>query len=150
MRALLQRVAEASVAAEGRVQGAIGPGLVVYLGCRRGDTEADAEALARRVARYRVFPDEAGRSNLDLRDVGGAVLLLPQFTLVADTRKGNRPSFTEALEPEAARRLVARFAAVLEAEGVPVAQGLFGAVMTVRQVGVGPASFLLERRSSRT
>lgn len=150
MKALLQRVAEASVAAKGRVTGAIGPGLVVYLGCCRGDTEADADALARRVARYRIFPDEAGRSNLDLRDVGGAVLLLPQFTLVADTRKGNRPSFTAALEPEAARRLVARFAATLEEEGVPVAHGRFGATMTVRQVGVGPASYLLERPPSGT
>lgn len=144
MKALVQRVTSASVRAEGRVTGAIGSGLLVYLGCERGDGEAQALRLADRTAKLRIFADDAGASNLDLAAVGGEILLISQFTLAADLRKGNRPSFTSALAPEPARALVARFGARLRERGHRVAEGVFGAEMEVASVNAGPATYLLQ------
>lgn len=144
MRALLQRVDRARVTVAGEEVGAIGRGLLVFLAACRGDGLRQARRLAARVASYRVFPDAAGRTNLDLRQVGGAALVVSQFTLAADTRKGTRPSFSTALEPEAARELLGVFCGELRGLGVPVAEGRFGAEMVVELVNHGPATYLLE------
>lgn len=144
MRALLQRVDWARVRAGGELAGEIGPGLLVLLGCERGDDTRRAARMARRVAGYRVFPDPAGRTNLDVLATGGEILLVSQFTLVADTRKGLRPSFDPALEPVAARVLVEEVASQLRARGIRVAEGIFGAAMVVELANHGPASYLLE------
>lgn len=143
VKALLQRVRRASVRVEGQVTGAIGAGLLIYLGCETGDGEAQARRLAERAARLRVFADEQGRSNLDLAQAGGAVLLVSQFTLAADLRKGHRPSFTGALEPAPARGLLEVFAAALRSRGFRVEEGIFGAEMEVESVNHGPATYLL-------
>lgn len=147
MRALLQRVTRAEVRVDGCPVGAIRRGLLVFVGCRKGDRAAEAERLAVRVAGYRVFEDSAGRTNLDVSQAQGEVLVVSQFTLAASTRKGRRPSFDPALVPEAARGLVDRFCAALEkATGRRVARGVFGASMEVELVNAGPATFLLEVR----
>jgi D-tyrosyl-tRNA(Tyr) deacylase len=137
-------VARARVTVEGRVTGEIGAGLLLYLGCEAGDGEAQARRLAGRAARLRVFADAGGRTNLDLAQAGGAVLLVPQFTLAADLRKGHLPSFGKALEPAAALRLVAVFAQELRAAGHRVEEGVFGAEMEVESVNLGPATYVLE------
>jgi len=144
MRALIQRVREASVSVNGQTLGAIGLGFVVLLGIGQEDTEEKAAALARKVANLRVFEDEAGKMNLSLRDVGGSALVISQFTLYADTRKGHRPSFTQAAPPHLARPLVARFVGYLKAEGIPVAEGEFGAHMLVYILNDGPVTLMLE------
>lgn len=143
MKALLQRVARARVVAEGRAAGEIGAGLLIYLGCEAGDGAAQARRLATRAAKLRIFADAEGRSNLDLTQAGGAVLLVSQFTLAADLSKGNRPSFGSALAPEPARALVSRFAEELRGRGHRVEQGVFGAAMQVESVNDGPATYLL-------
>jgi len=144
VRALVQRVSEASVEVDGRVTGAVGAGFLVLLGVAEGDTEEDADWLAGKVARLRVFEDEEGKMNLSLGAVGGKVLSVSQFTLCADTRKGNRPSFTKAAEPEQGRRLWERFSEELERRGVRVERGVFGARMRVRLVNEGPVTILLD------
>jgi D-tyrosyl-tRNA(Tyr) deacylase len=132
------------VRVDGRVVGETGPGLCVLLGIAHGD-EADAVVrLAAKVARLRVFPDEAGRFDRSLLDVGGGALVVSQFTLLADTAKGNRPSFTEAAPPEEAEPLYDRFCAELRALGVTVAQGVFGAKMAVELVNDGPVTIVLD------
>ncbi|HXH82693.1 MAG TPA: D-aminoacyl-tRNA deacylase [Candidatus Tectomicrobia bacterium] len=146
MRAVLQRVREASVTVRGRTTGAIGPGLLVLLGAGEGDTEADAAWMVRRIAELRIFEDDAGKMNRSVEEVGGAVLVVSQFTLHADTRKGRRPSFTGALHPEAARRLVDAVCEGLRARGLAVATGEFGAVMDVALVNHGPVTLLLDSR----
>ena len=138
MRALLQRTTGARVRVDGSVVGEIGRGLVVLLGVGPSDTEAVADTLARRVTELRIFDDEAGRTNLSLIDVGGAALVVSQFTLYADTRRGRRPGFTGAAAPELAERLYLRFAAALHDLGVEVATGRFGEVMQVELVNDGP------------
>lgn len=143
MKALAQRVSAARVEVAGAVRGEIGAGLLVFLGCERGDGPETAERLATRLAKLRVFADAAGKSNLDVRAAGGAILLVSQFTLAADLRKGNRPSFDAALPPEPARELVARCAAALRGLGLRVAEGEFGAEMRVACVNEGPATYLL-------
>lgn len=143
MKALVQRVASASVSVGGRLCGEIGRGLLVYLGCETGDGEAQALRLADRVSKLRIFADAAGASNLDVAAAGGAILLVSQFTLAADLRKGNRPSFTRALAPGPARELVARFGARLRERGHRVEQGEFGADMRVASENDGPATYLL-------
>lgn len=146
MRAVLQRVSRASVAVDGAIVGEIGPGLLVLLGVGKGDTEQDAEALARKVVELRVFQDEAGKMNLSLKDTGGGLLAVSQFTLYGDTRKGRRPSFDLAAPPEEARRLYERFVEAVRAQGVEVATGVFQAMMSVSLVNEGPVTFLVESR----
>ena len=143
MRALVQRAAEASVAAEGRVLGEIGPGLVIFVCAMRGDSETESAWLARKVAALRIFRDEEGRMNRSLLDTGGAALVVSQFTLAAET-KGNRPGFSTAAEPEAGRRLYEHFAAEIRGHGVTVATGEFGADMAVTLVNDGPVTIWLD------
>lgn len=147
MRAVLQRVSEASVTVDGRRVATIGAGLLALVGAGAGDTEADAEWVARKCAELRVFEDDAGKMNRSVEDVGGAVLVVSQFTLYGDCRKGRRPSFAGALEPLAAARLVDHVAAALSARGLTVATGQFGASMDVALVNDGPVTILLDSRA---
>jgi D-tyrosyl-tRNA(Tyr) deacylase len=144
VRALLQRTTGAEVRVEGEVAGAIGEGLVVLLGVGPGDTEATADDLAQKAAELRIFRDEAGRTNRSLLEVGGAVLVVSQFTLFADTRRGRRPGFTGAADPDLAERLYLRFAERLSSLGVSVATGRFGAEMAVSLVNDGPFTIWLD------
>lgn len=144
MKTVIQRVSEARVLVGGEVVGEIGPGLVALVCALVGDRPEDAERLAERVARFRCFPDERDRMNRSLLEVAGAVLVVSQFTLAADGRKGRRPSFDAAAPPEAARALVDRFGRRLEALGAQVARGRFGAKMRVELVGDGPVTFVLD------
>ena len=144
VRALLQRVREASVTVEGRTVGSIGPGLLALLGVGRGDGDAEAVAIADRIAGLRIFEDAAGKMNLSLLDTHRAALVVSQFTLYADTRKGRRPSFIEAAPPEEARRLYARACDALRALGIHVEEGVFAAEMQVALVNDGPVTILLE------
>ena len=144
MRAVCQRVSRAQVAVADEPVGAIARGLVVLLGVARPDEAADAERMAAKVARLRIFEDDAGKFALSLLDVGGAALVVSQFTLIADTRKGNRPSFTDAAPPDRAEPLYEAFCAALEREGVPVERGIFGARMAVELVNDGPVTIVLD------
>ena len=144
MRALLQRTSGARVRVGDETVGAVGAGLVVLLGVGPEDDEATADALARRVTELRIFDDADGRTNLSLLDVGGAVLVVSQFTLYADTRRGRRPGFTGAAAPDLAERLYLRFAAALRELDVEVAMGRFGAVMQVELVNDGPFTIWLD------
>ena len=144
MRALLQRTTGARVRVGGSVVGEVGRGLVVLLGVGPADDEAIADALARRVTELRIFDDAAGRTNESLIDVGGGALVVSQFTLYADTRRGRRPGFTGAAPPELAERLYLRFAAALRDLGVEVTTGRFGEVMEVELVNDGPFTIWLD------
>jgi len=148
MRAVVQRVKEASVSVEGEVVGEIGPGLVVLLGVREGDTEAEAAYLAQKIANLRIFPDQAGKFNLSALDVGGKILVVSQFTLYADTRKGRRPSFVDAAPPEVAEPLVESFVELLRQTGLRVETGQFQAMMLVKIFNDGPVTIILERLPS--
>jgi D-aminoacyl-tRNA deacylase len=139
----LQRVSQARVDINGVTQARIGPGLLVLVGVQQADTQAEAERLLQRLLDYRVFPDEQGRMNLSLRQTGGGFLLVPQFTLAADTRKGNRPSFTPAAEPATARRLYECLVELARQALPDVASGRFGADMQVTLTNDGPVSFWL-------
>jgi D-tyrosyl-tRNA(Tyr) deacylase len=132
---------------DGEVVGRIEQGLVALVGTTHGDDFAIARDLARRVAGYRLFPDSDGRTNLSVRDVGGSVLVVPQFTLYANTKKGTRPSFIRAGEPELARQLVDHFEAGLGDEDVPTSAGVFGANMAVELINDGPFTILLEKET---
>ena len=144
MRALLQRTTGARVRVDGATVGEIEKGLVVLLGVGPDDREAVADALARRVAELRIFDDADGRTNLSLREVGGAALVVSQFTLYADTRRGRRPGFTGAADPELAERLYGRFVGALRALEVETATGRFGEVMAVELVNDGPFTIWLD------
>src|SRR6056297_1859137 len=144
MRALLQRVSHASVTVEGEVIGQTGPGLLVLICAMQGDGEAQADQLAAKIAKLRIFTDEAGKMNRSVRDVGGSALVVSQFTLAADTSRGTRPGFSGAATPEEGRRLCERFAEALTGEGVPVETGRFGADMQVSLVNDGPVTIWLE------
>ena len=144
MRAVCQRVSRARVTVDDATVGEIGRGLVVLLGVARDDTAAESDRLAGKVARLRVFEDEHGKFAHSLLDVGGAALVVSQFTLIADTRRGNRPSFVEAASPGAAEVLYERFAEQLAAVGVPVECGRFGSRMNVELVNDGPVTIVLE------
>jgi D-aminoacyl-tRNA deacylase len=141
---LLQRVSEAAVSVDGESIAAIGPGLLVLVGVQRGDGDAQVERLLERLLGFRVFPDGDGRMNRSLRDTGGELLLVPQFTLAADTQKGTRASFTPAADPETGERLFRRLVERAQASTGGVACGRFGADMQVRLVNDGPVTFWLE------
>lgn len=144
MKALLQRVSEAEVRVAGHAVGAIGPGLLVLLGVAGNDTEQHARKLAQRVATYRMFADAEGKTNLSVLDTSAAALVVSQFTLAADTSSGRRPSFSSAAAPELAEHLYEHFVQALQATGVQVATGQFGADMQVQLINDGPMTFLLE------
>ncbi|SEJ26858.1 D-tyrosyl-tRNA(Tyr) deacylase [Deinococcus reticulitermitis] len=144
MRAVLQRVSRASCTVEGRVTGETEAGLLVLLGVAPGDDAAKAEQLALKVGKLRIFGDEAGKMNRSVHDIGGGVLSISQFTLFADTRRGNRPSFIGAAPPEQARELYGVFNAALRAQGLPVGEGVFGAHMEIELVNDGPVTMTLE------
>ncbi len=144
MRALLQRVKSGKVSITGQVVAEIGSGLVIMLGVGHGDREVQAEYLAEKVANLRIFEDSKGKSNLSLLDVKGEALVVSQFTLYADSRKGRRPSFTDAADPAQAKSLVIRFSEFLGAQGVPVQTGKFGAHMLVEIHNDGPVTIWLE------
>jgi len=145
MRAIVQRVSMGSVSVEGEVVGAIERGVVVLVGVTHGDTEEQAEWLARKIAGLRIFEDRDGKMNAGLLDVEGAALVISQFTLYADCRKGRRPSFIDAAQPEVAEPLVEHFAQALRNHNVPVEMGVFGAHMLVEIHNDGPVTILLER-----
>ncbi|HET9242647.1 MAG TPA: D-aminoacyl-tRNA deacylase [Gaiella sp.] len=144
MRAVVQRVTRAAVRVDGEVVGSCGRGLLVLLGARHEDTSGTAVRLAAKIARLRIFPDEAGRFDRSLLDVGGEALVVSQFTLLADTGKGSRPSFTDAARPEHAEPLVERFVEALRAEGIEVGTGRFGALMEVQLVNDGPVTIVVD------
>jgi D-tyrosyl-tRNA(Tyr) deacylase len=144
MIALIQRVTEAEVFTEGRSLGAIGPGMLALIGVRRGDDRAGADRLLERLLGYRIFADAAGRMNRSLREHGGGLLLVPQFTLAADTHTGTRAGFSTAAPPEAARELFAHLHRQAQARHTPVASGAFGADMQVALINDGPVTFWLE------
>ncbi len=143
MKLVVQRVARAAVSVDGQETARIDGGLLVLLGVEVGDVDDDADRLAAKIAKLRIFPDAKKPMNSSVRDVGGAVLVVSQFTLAADLSRGNRPSFVRAAAPAEAERLYLRFATVLAAQGVPVATGRFGAMMDVELVNAGPATFVL-------
>lgn len=145
MRALLQRVTSASVTVNGRITGQIERGFVILLGVTHSDTNAEADWLANKLSGLRLFEDEAGKMNLSLADVGGEFLVISQFTLYGDARKGRRPSFTNAARPEQAEPLVDYFCDKLRQNGFPVATGVFGAHMKVEIHNDGPVTLMLER-----
>lgn len=149
MIGLLQRVSEASVTVAGECVGGIGSGLLVLVGVQRGDGEREATRLAERIVGYRVFPDPAGRMNLALGETGGGLLLVPQFTLAADTRKGMRASFMAAAEPEAGRAGFEALAVACRARHPRVETGRYGADMQVALINDGPVTFWLEVRPAR-
>ena len=144
MKAVIQRVTRASVEVDGETVGAIGRGLLVLLGVAQGDGVDDARRLARKTAEMRIFEDTESRFNLSLLDTGGEALVVSQFTLLADTRRGRRPSFTEAAPPEAAESLVREFEEALRGLGVTVASGRFRAHMQVELVNDGPVTIILD------
>jgi D-tyrosyl-tRNA(Tyr) deacylase len=144
MRAVCQRVSEARVRVDQAVVAEIGAGLVVLIGVKRGDTSAEAERLAAKITSLRIFENNEGKFDLSLLDVSGAALVVSQFTLIADTRKGNRPSFSEAAQPDEAERLYETFCTALAATGVDVERGVFGTRMAVELVNDGPVTIVLD------
>jgi D-tyrosyl-tRNA(Tyr) deacylase len=148
MRTVVQRVAEARVEGEGRVSGSIGKGLLVLLGVAGDDTERDADYLAEKTINLRIFDDDAGKMNLSLLDVDGEVLVVSQFTLYGDVRRGRRPSYTDAAEPEKANRLYEYFVDRLRESGVKAETGIFQAMMKVSLVNDGPVTILLDSRKA--
>ncbi|GGB10510.1 D-aminoacyl-tRNA deacylase [Allosediminivita pacifica] len=144
MRALIQRVSQARVEVSGATLGETGPGVLVLICAMQGDTQAQADKLAAKIAKLRIFKDDAGRMNRSLLDTEGGALVVSQFTLAADTRSGNRPGFSTAAPPDEGERLYEYFAAQLQAQGVPVATGRFGADMQVSLVNDGPVTIWMD------
>lgn len=149
MRAVLQRVTRASVTVDGEIVGQIGRGFLILLGIGQGDGEAEVKALVEKIVNLRVFPDDEGKMNRSLLDSGGAALVVSQFTLYADVRKGRRPSFIDAAPPALAEPLVARFMAALAADGIHVEGGVFGAHMDVALLNDGPVTIWLDSEQWR-
>jgi D-aminoacyl-tRNA deacylase len=143
VRAVVQRVASASVTVDGAVTGQIGAGFLILICAMQGDTDAQADKMAAKIAKLRVFRDDAGKMNLSIRDIAGSALIVSQFTLAADLR-GNRPGFSAAADPDEGRRLYDYFTRRMAAEGVPVANGIFGADMAVALVNDGPVTIWLD------
>lgn len=146
MRAVIQRVKSSRVEVDGRVVGEIGVGLLVLLGVGKGDTEADASYMASKVINLRIFEDAEGKMNLSIKEAGGSILVISQFTLYGDCRKGRRPSFIDAAEPAQADSLYSYFVEELKREGVETAKGIFGAMMDVHLVNWGPVTILLDSK----
>ena len=146
MRAVVQRVTEADVTAEGRLTGSIGPGLVVLLGVEEGDSEKDAEYLAEKITGLRIFEDEEGKMNRSLLDRGGKILAVSQFTLLGDARRGKRPSFSRAAAPQEANRLYRYFIDCVNGRGIETEEGIFQAEMLVRIYNDGPVTILLNNK----
>ena len=144
MRAVIQRVGEAEVQVDGQTVGQIGKGLLVYLSVGKGDSDKDAEFMAEKLVGLRIFADDAGKMNRSIVDVGGEILLVSNFTLHGDCRKGRRPGFDAAAEPVVAERLYEKTAQLIAEKGVKVAKGVFGAYMQVASVNDGPVTFLLD------
>ncbi len=145
MRALIQRVSEAAVRVDGEVVGEIGPGLLILVCAMQGDSDSNARALADKILKLRIFRDDAGRMNRSLFDVDGAALVVSQFTLAADTSRGNRPGFSTAAAPEEGERLYELFSTMITDTGTEVSKGIFGADMAVTLVNDGPVTIWLER-----
>ena len=144
MRAVVQKVKKSSVTVDGRVTGAIGPGLMILLGVEQGDTEKDSKYLAEKIAVLRIFMDDDGKMNLSVIDTGGSALVVSQFTLLGDCRKGRRPSYAKAAQPEIARKLYRNFVDCLSSQNVPVQEGVFAAMMDVELINDGPVTLLLD------
>lgn len=149
VKAVVQRVSGASVTVDGAIVGQIGPGLLALVGVSKGDAAADAEALGLKLVRLRIFADENGLMNRSVRDSGGQVLIVSQFTLYGDIRRGLRPSFTEAATPESAAPLIDTMCRVVRANHVEVSEGSFGAHMRVELVNDGPVTFMIETRNGK-
>ena len=150
MKALLQRVAAASVVVEEKVIAEVGNGLLVFLCIEKGDTREDLDYLAEKIRNLRIFEDEAGKMNLSVIDVAGDALVVSQFTLAADCRKGNRPSFDEAEGPVKAEEMYREMVRKLSGEGIGVSEGRFGALMKIHLINDGPVTILLDSRKGRT
>jgi len=148
MIALLQRVSEAKVTVDDKIAGEIGSGLLIFLGVFQNDTLEDTKFLTNKIVHLRIFDDDAGKMNRSLLDVEGAVLVVSQFTLCADTKKGRRPSFIKAAQPELGEKFYNNFIQDLKERGVPVATGIFGAMMDVQLVNDGPVTFVLDSKIS--
>lgn len=148
MRIVLQRVKKASVVVDGKIVSEIGKGLLVLLGAEKGDTEALADYLAKKIVNLRIFPDENDKMNVSIKDVVGEVLVVSQFTLASYIKKGNRPSFSDALEEGVAEKLYERFVEEVRNEGMRVKTGIFKARMEVSLVNDGPVTFILERKAN--
>lgn len=146
MKAVIQRVSEAGVSVNGRVVGKIGRGSLVFAGIEKGDTVKDLIYLAGKISKLRIFEDEKGRMNLSVRDIDGEILVVSQFTLAADCRRGNRPSFEKAEEPAKAREMYIRLIGLLREEGIRVSTGEFAAHMEVQLVNDGPVTIMLDSR----
>ena len=146
MKVVIQRVKSANLWVDGKQISAIEKGLVVYLGVEKGDLNASGAYLARKIAKMRIFEDENGKMNYSVLDVGGQVLLVSQFTLLAETEHGHRPSFTEAEDPQLAKLLYLNFAEFLKTYEVPVQMGVFGADMTINQCNDGPVTIVMEKK----
>lgn len=144
LRALLQRVSEATVKVDGNVIGETGPGLLILICAMKGDTEAQADKLAAKIAKLRIFQDTAGKMNRSVQDIGGSVLVVSQFTLAADTRSGTRPGFSAAAPPDEGRVLYEYFIATVQAQGIPVQTGEFGADMKVSLINDGPVTIWMD------
>ncbi|WP_170409034.1 D-aminoacyl-tRNA deacylase [Ruegeria arenilitoris] len=144
MRAVLQRVSRANVSVDGQVIGQTGPGLMILICAMQGDDEAKADQLAAKVSKLRIFKDDAGKMNRSVKDIEGSALVISQFTLAADTSRGNRPGFSEAAAPDFGKHLYEVFAQRLQAHGVPVETGQFGADMAVELVNDGPVTIWME------
>src|SRR5512139_816551 len=148
MRAVIQRVASAEVTVDGRQTGKIGKGLLVFVGVGKGDGEADISYLSSKIPDLRIFEDHSGKFNLSLKDVGGEMLIVSQFTLFGDTRKGRRPSFSDAEDPPMAKALYEQLVEKMKGQGIPVQTGEFQATMEVHLINDGPVTLLLDSRKS--
>lgn len=149
MKAVIQRVTRASVVVEGKTVGQIDQGLLVFLGVAQNDTEVEAQYLVKKISSMRIFSDSEGKMNLCVKETGGSVLAISQFTLLADTRKGNRPSFIGAADPSSGKQLYQFFCEQMAAEGIPLERGIFGADMKISLLNDGPVTIVLDTNAKQ-